>query len=83
MLRELHPDPIIEINPADAAEVGVAQGQWVEIKNDFGRAKFKAVVSPIVKKGVVQTDHGWWFPERQADDDARDEVCLLYTSRCV
>ena len=74
VLRELHPDPIIEINPADAAEVGVAQGQWVEIKNDFGRAKFKAVVSPIVKKGVVQTDHGWWFPERQADDDARDEV---------
>ena len=74
VLRELHPDPIIEINPVDAAEVGVADGQWVEIKNDFGRAKFKAVVSPIVKKGVVQTDHGWWFPERQADDDARDEV---------
>ncbi len=77
VLRELHPDPIIEIHPDDAAELGVAQGQWVEIANDFGRAKFKAVVSPIVKKGVVQTDHGWWFPERQADDDARDEVLPL------
>ena len=31
-------------------------------------------MSPIVKKGVVQTDHGWWFPERQADDDARDTI---------
>ena len=74
VLRELHPDPIIEINPEDAAQLGVADGQWVEIRNDYGRAKFKAVVSPIVKKGVVQTDHGWWFPERQADDDARDTI---------
>lgn len=74
VLRELHPDPIIEIHPEDASELGVANGQWVEIANDFGRAKFKAVVSPIVKKGVVQTDHGWWFPERQADDDSRDEI---------
>ncbi len=74
VLRELHPDPLIEINPADAAEIGVADGQWVEIANDFGRAKFKAKVSPIVKKGTVQADHGWWFPERKADDDARDTV---------
>ena len=74
VLRELHPDPLIEINPEDAAEIGVANGQWVEIKNDFGRAKFKACVSPIVKKGVVQADHGWWFPEMPADDEARDEV---------
>lgn len=74
VLRELHPNPIIEIHPEDAAEIGVAEGQWVEIKNDFGRAKFKAVVSPVVKKGTVQTDHGWWFPEMPADDEARDEI---------
>ena len=74
VLRELHPDPLIEINPEDAAELGVANGQWVEIKNDFGRAKFKANVSPIVKKGVVQADHGWWFPELPADDEAREEI---------
>ncbi|MCI2242486.1 molybdopterin-dependent oxidoreductase [Adlercreutzia faecimuris] len=74
VLRELHPDPLIEINPADAAEIGVADGQWVEIANDFGRAKFKAKVSPIVKKGTVQADHGWWFPEMPADDEARDQV---------
>ena len=74
ILRELHPDPIIEIHPDDAAEIGVATGQWVEIANEFGRAKFKAHVSPIVKKGTVQTDHGWWFPERQGDDDSREQI---------
>jgi len=74
VLRELHPDPLIEIHPDDAAALGIANGQWVEIKNDYGRAKFKANVAPIVKKGTVQTDHGWWFPERQADDDSRDKI---------
>ncbi len=61
---------MIEINPEDAKELSVTDGQWVEISNAYGRAKFKAKVSPIVKKGVVQADHGWWFPERQADDDS-------------
>lgn len=70
LLRELHPDPRIEINPEDACRIGVADGQWVEIANDYGRARYKAKVSPIVKKGIVQADHGWWFPERQADDDS-------------
>ena len=77
MLRELHPDPLIEIHPDDAADLGITSGQWVEIANDFGRAKFKAKVSPIVKKGTVQCDHGWWFPERQGDDDSRDQVLPL------
>ncbi|MBR2521975.1 MAG: molybdopterin-dependent oxidoreductase [Coriobacteriales bacterium] len=74
VLRELHPDPIIEIHPDDAARENIANGQWVEVSNDYGRAKFKAVVSVIVKPGTVQMDHGWWFPERQADDDSRDEI---------
>ncbi|NLG11308.1 MAG: molybdopterin-dependent oxidoreductase, partial [Coriobacteriaceae bacterium] len=67
VLRELNPDALIEINPEDAAELGVASGQWVEIANDFGQAKFKAVISPIVKPGTVQCQHGWWFPEQDGD----------------
>jgi anaerobic selenocysteine-containing dehydrogenase len=67
ILRELNPDALIEINPEDAAELGIASGQWVEIANDYGVAKFKAQISPIVKRGVVQSQHGWWFPEQDGD----------------
>jgi anaerobic selenocysteine-containing dehydrogenase len=67
ILRELNPDATIEINPQDAADLGVASGQWVEIANDYGKAKFKAIISPIVKRGVVQCQHGWWFPEQDGD----------------
>jgi anaerobic selenocysteine-containing dehydrogenase len=67
ILRELNPDALIEINPEDAHALGVADGQWVEIANDYGKAKFKAKLSPIVKRGVVQCQHGWWFPEQDGD----------------
>lgn len=67
ILRELNPDALIEINPDDARELNISNGQWVEIANDFGTAKFKAVVSPIVKRGVVQAQHGWWYPELKGE----------------
>ena len=66
-LRELCPNPLLEINPEDAKAVGVADGQWVEIENEFGKAKFKAKVTPIVRSGTVHAQHGWWFPEQEAD----------------
>ena len=57
---------LIEINPEDAAELGISDGQWVEIFNQFGDARLKAKVSPIVKKGQLLAQHGWWFPEQDA-----------------
>lgn len=66
-LRELNPNPLIEINPDDARELGVTEGQWVEIANEFGKAKFKAKVSPIVRAGIVHAQHGWWFPEQEGE----------------
>lgn len=66
-LRELNPNPLLEINPADAKKLGIADGAWVEIANDFGTAKFKAKVSPIVRAGLVHAQHGWWFPEQEGD----------------
>ncbi|NTU90098.1 MAG: dehydrogenase, partial [Actinobacteria bacterium] len=67
VLRELNPNPLLEINPDDAKMLRLADGQWVEIANAFGKAKFKAKISPIVKSGVVHAQHGWWFPEQDGD----------------
>jgi anaerobic selenocysteine-containing dehydrogenase len=67
LLRELNPNPLLELNPADAVELGVSDGQWVEIANELGAARFKAKLSIIVKRGVVMAQHGWWFPEQEGD----------------
>ncbi|WP_165047158.1 MULTISPECIES: molybdopterin dinucleotide binding domain-containing protein [unclassified Adlercreutzia] len=63
-LRELNPNPLIEVSPADAERCGVSDGQWVEIYNEYGSAKFKAKVTPTVRSGTVMAQHGWWFPEQ-------------------
>ena len=67
-LRELRPNPIMEICPSDAAELGITDGQWCEIYNNFGSAKFKAQVVQTMKKGHIEVDHGWWFPEQEPSE---------------
>ncbi|MGV8084182.1 MAG: molybdopterin-dependent oxidoreductase [Coriobacteriia bacterium] len=67
-LRETHPDPTFDINPADAAEKDIVSGEWCVLENQFGRCQMRANVSPIVKPGVIQADHGWWFPEEDGNE---------------
>ncbi len=69
-LREINPNPLLEINPADAEAKGIVNGQWVEIVNHCGQAKFKAKVTPAVRQGVLMAQHGWWFPEMDAHGDS-------------
>lgn len=66
--RRMHPDPVVEIHPDTAAKAGIVDGEWVWIENQYGRAKQKAKVTPIIDPRVVHADHGWWFPERDPED---------------
>jgi len=64
-MRELHPWPLVQINPATAERYNIQDGEWVWIENDMGRFRQVASVTPIVKDGVIHTEHGWWFPEQE------------------
>lgn len=68
LLRELNPDPLLEIHPDDAKRLGITDGQWVEIWNQFGEAKLKAKVTPTVYRGLLHAQHGWWFPEEDGNE---------------
>lgn len=65
-LRKIKPDPQIEIHPQTAENLGIKNGDWVWIENDFGKCKQRAKITPIVDPRVVAADHGWWFPEKEA-----------------
>jgi len=67
-LRELDPDPVVEIHPQTAAEHGIADGNWVWVENWLGRAKLRAKVTPVVPRWMVMAAHGWWFPEREGSE---------------
>jgi formate dehydrogenase major subunit len=56
-LAELQQDSFVEINPADAADRGIKDGQWVWVLGAEGtRARVKALVTERVGKGVA------WMP---------------------
>jgi anaerobic selenocysteine-containing dehydrogenase len=64
-MRELHPWPLVQVNPLTAERFGVQDGQWIWIENDMGRFKQLCSVTPVVKDGVIHVEHGWWFPEQE------------------
>jgi anaerobic selenocysteine-containing dehydrogenase len=63
-LREIDPDPVVEVHPDTAAEHGIGHGEWVWVENWMGRAKLKAKVTVVVPRWMVMAAHGWWFPEK-------------------
>jgi anaerobic selenocysteine-containing dehydrogenase len=64
-LRELHPDPIAEINPQVAEKQGIKDGDWIYIESPRGRIKHRARVTPTIDPRLVAIQHGWWFPEQE------------------
>ncbi len=62
-LREIRPDPIVEIHPETAQKEGIQEGQWVWIESPRGRVKEKAKFNKGIDPRVVVAEHGWWFPE--------------------
>jgi len=63
-LRQIDPDPVIEIHPQTARSHGIGDGEWVWVENWMGRCKLKAKVTAVVPRWMVMAAHGWWFPEK-------------------
>jgi anaerobic selenocysteine-containing dehydrogenase len=58
-LRKLMPDPLADINPADAAARGIENGDPVTISTPRGSIKMKARVTDAIQPGVVSLPHMW------------------------
>ncbi len=58
-LRQLIPDPVVDIHPSDAKERKIETGDFVMILSPGGSASMKANVTDTVKRGVVSAPHHW------------------------
>ncbi len=65
-LRELDPEPIVKINPVDAAPRGIGDGSYVELFNDRGTAVAKAVLTQGIKPGCLTYPKGWQRHQHKA-----------------
>lgn len=62
-VKEYEPEPIVRLNPDDAAELGVAEGDILKLYNDCGFVVMKANINAGVPRGMVTSARSW-----QADD---------------
>ncbi len=91
-LAAIYPEGLIELHPEDAARLGVANGETVEVASRRGRVHAKADVTERVQPGVVfMTFH---FPDSAANfltNPALDPVakipefkaCAVRVSKCA
>ncbi|MEM3550600.1 MAG: molybdopterin-dependent oxidoreductase, partial [Candidatus Bathyarchaeia archaeon] len=66
-MREQHPDPLVEIHPETARELGIAEGEWVWIETKRGKILMKAKISSAIHPKVVNAEASWWYPELPGD----------------
>lgn len=52
--------PVLQINPADATQRGIGDGDLVEIFNNRGSFRVKAQLTYEVRVGCVVIPNGWW-----------------------
>jgi anaerobic selenocysteine-containing dehydrogenase len=65
-LREIEPDPWMEIHPDAAKPLGIEPGDWVWIEGRLGRCKRKAKLTRGIHPRMVFAPSGWWYPEKDS-----------------
>ncbi len=65
-LRKLGRDPVVDIHPEAAKEMGIADGDWVwietpQVKGE--RVRLRAKLTTGINPRVVHAAYGWWYPE--------------------
>ena len=59
-LREVMPDPTVQIHPDTANQRGIKDGDWVIVESPRAWLKLKADVNPGIPPDTVMALHGWW-----------------------
>lgn len=81
-LNSIAPEAFVEVNPADADVLGVAQGEFLTVSSRRGSIKLKARVSKIVPPNVIFIP--FHYREAAANlltSDAMDPVCKIMEAK--
>jgi anaerobic selenocysteine-containing dehydrogenase len=57
-LRRFQPDPTADLNPSDARQRDLSQGDWVLLSTSRGAVRVRANLTETVPPGVVNIYHG-------------------------
>ncbi|MBW4573920.1 MAG: nitrate reductase [Aphanothece sp. CMT-3BRIN-NPC111] len=77
-IRQMHPQPFIEIHPRDAVALGVKDGEWLEVRSRRGKGRFPAQVTKAIAPGTVFVPMHWgalWADNAEANAFTHSESC--------
>ncbi|MBD1837061.1 nitrate reductase [Coleofasciculus sp. FACHB-501] len=77
-IRQMHPQPFIEIHPRDAASLKIQENDWVEVRTRRGTARFPARVTKAIAPGVTFVPMHWgalWADGAEANALTHAESC--------
>ncbi|TYQ28970.1 nitrate reductase [Pseudanabaena sp. UWO311] len=69
-IRQMHPNPFIEIHPKDANKLGINNGDLVEVRSRRGSSNFPALVTEAIARGVLFVPMHWgalWADNAEAN----------------
>jgi ferredoxin-nitrate reductase len=76
--QKMHPHPFIEVHPRDAADLGVKEGDWLEVRSRRGMAHFPVQVTPNITVGTVFVPMHWgalWADQAEANALTHAAAC--------
>ena len=65
-VKQLEPEPMVEMHPADAEDRNINDRQLVRVYNDRGTVRIKCRLNPDLRPGVIVIPEGSWvkdFPQ--------------------
>ncbi len=69
LLRLQRGEPVVYLNPREAESLGIEDGAWSEISNDYGEIRMRTKYSAMVRPGVAYYFHAWephQFPDHKS-----------------
>lgn len=76
LLRQMNPDPVTEIHPKTAEKLEIKDGDWIYIESKYGKCQQRARLTTGIHPGVVNSQHGWWYPEEPEPEPSLSGVWL-------
>ena len=75
-LRDVNPDPLVEVNSRTARSLGISDGDWVTVETPYGRMRSRAKLTEGIHPKVIGVQHGW---DGDADDNllTDNRVCAV------
>jgi ferredoxin-nitrate reductase len=77
-IRQLYPNPFLEIHPRDAERLGVQDQELVEVRSRRGVARFPAKVTAAIAPGTVFVPIHWgalWADNAEANAMTHEKSC--------